>query len=120
MNLLFDENIHRLVSKYFSQKSYNCTSIFEICRGCKDIDVANLSLKLEAVLITHDKDFGEMIFYQDIKCYGVILLRTSSILPADTIKSLENVLNRISDFKGKFVVVNDKSIRIRKLHHEEM
>ena len=107
-----DENIHRAVVEYFANKM-EVISVAKKCRGCPDEDVVKLSSKLKAILVTRDNDFGNMIFTSKAKCHGVILLRISSVIPSDTIDAIEHVIERVKIFEGKFVVVTDKSIRIR-------
>jgi len=43
--------------------------------GLKDEEIAIISEKEKAVIITFDKDFGEILFRKSLKPFGVVLLR---------------------------------------------
>ena len=51
------------------------TSIAEDYTSMKDIEIASLSLNPPAVIITEDKDFGELVFKDKIEVIAVVLLR---------------------------------------------
>ena len=65
-------------------------------------------------MITDDKDFGELIFRLGKPSKGVILLRMSTTDPVRRFHILTNLFERI-DVKGKFIVVGDDVVRVRKL-----
>jgi len=65
------------------------------------------------VIITFDKDFGEIIFKKLIKPYGVILLR----IPPKSVDYIFNFLKWLLieskiEFERKLVVVREDKIRI--------
>ncbi len=65
------------------------------------------------ILITYDKDFGELVFRLRRPSRGVILLRTSTTDPARRFQLLEKILKLI-DVEGKFVVVRDECREIKR------
>ncbi len=64
------------------------------------------------MIITDDKDFGELIFRFKKPTKGVILFRTLATDPAKLFKMVKGVLNKA---EGKFMVVKEGQIRIRGL-----
>jgi len=77
MKFIADENIPLKVVKRLKDMGVNITSITEIQIGMDDEEIAKLSQREEAILITFDKDFGEIIFRKSVKPHGLILLRIS-------------------------------------------
>jgi len=80
-----------------------------------DIDILNLAVKENRIVITMDKDFGEMIFNSKRMHSGVLLLRMED----DGWKQKINVLSEIfqnypDEIKGSFSVYQNKKLRIRK------
>ncbi len=55
--------------------------VAEMAPGVSDQDVLNLANHEQAVLVTADKDFGELVFRQHLLNPGVILLRLTGLLP---------------------------------------
>jgi len=115
LKLLIDECIPYRVVEELVKRRYNVFSVAENMKSARDIEILSKAVRDERLLITNDKDFGEMVFRSKGKHKGIILLRLND-------DSFENTLNKLLDlFKrfGKslkhkdFVVVTDKSIRIR-------
>ncbi len=55
----------------------------------KDEDILELASKSKRILLTHDKDFGELVFDQKAEHYGVLLLRLGVNTPAFHVKALK-------------------------------
>ena len=66
----------------------------------------------DRILITDDKDFGELVFRLRRPTKGVILLRVG-IGPEKRLEVLIKLLNEYN-VKEKFIVVKENSVRIRK------
>lgn len=77
-------------------------------------DEAVLSFaKLEnRILITADKDFGELVFKLKMSVRGVIFLRTSARDPEERFELVKDVLDKS---EGKFIVIKEGHIRVRGL-----
>ncbi|MFQ5891730.1 MAG: DUF5615 family PIN-like protein [Candidatus Methanofastidiosia archaeon] len=70
--------------------------------------------KQQRILITDDKDFGELIFRLGKPNTGVILFRTLTINPQKRLEILKRLL-KFYDPKRKFIVLREDFIRVRKL-----
>ncbi len=81
-----------------------------------DEKIANLSLSLPGIIISVDKDFGELVYHHKVSLIGVILLRYSPF-EFETIKNrlLAFVFEHKLNLQGKFVVITFNKIRIRTL-----
>ena len=75
MKFVADENIPIKVVERLKNENIEIESIVKIQVGLKDEEIAKISEREKAVLITFDKDFGEIIFRKSIKPFRVILLR---------------------------------------------
>jgi hypothetical protein len=66
------------------------------------------------LLITFDKDFGELVFHRRLASQGILLIRLSSPRIADRLKRLRDVWGAIeSHLEGRFVVLGDNRVRMR-------
>jgi len=85
-------------------------------RGVNDGKIVELANDEKRVLITNDKDFGELIFRLKKNHSGIVLLRLDDERPKNKIAVLEKLLishsNRLA---GNFLVVTETSIRIIEL-----
>jgi predicted nuclease of predicted toxin-antitoxin system len=67
------------------------------------------------LLITEDKDFGELTYRLQLKHRGILLIRLSSIIRGERIMLVEKVLTEhFIELENKFSVVNEKGLRIKK------
>lgn len=65
------------------------------------------------ILITNDKDFGEMIHREKRPHHGIVLLRLKDERASNKIAALEKLLEHYSDqLEDAFVVVTESQIRI--------
>ncbi len=84
MRIVADEGIERPLVLRLRASGHDVIHIAEIARGSTDLEILELANREEALLITYDKDFGDLVFYQHYHTNGVILVR----LP-ETLSSLE-------------------------------
>ena len=79
--------------------------------------VLTKSNELNAILLTSDKGFGELIFNRRLSSNGVILIRLEGLTQKEKIEVVLNAINNIHEemFKA-FTVISKKHIRVRKLN----
>ncbi len=69
-----------------------------------------------AVLLTKDKDFGEIVIRQTIPCKGVVLIRIDDLSNVRRVEQVVDLLLRYAHhLAGHFTVIQEDKIRIRKL-----
>lgn len=116
MNLLVDENIPYDAVTALRDKGHDVVWIREVARGSADKEVLARAEKEKRILITFDKDFGELAYhsYLPLSC-GIILfripMRSSSIIS----KFIVRILESRSDWAGNFAVIEETRIRMRNL-----
>lgn len=62
MNFLTDESVDAFIVQRLRQDGYNVAYIAELGQGMTDEAVLNLANQASALLLTADKDFGEMVY----------------------------------------------------------
>lgn len=92
----------------------DCCSIISIKTGIKDTDVLNIALKEGRILITNDKDFGELIYKKKLPHSGLILLRLDEDTASNRIIIVKNIIDKFGEgIKDKFIEASEKGLRIR-------
>jgi predicted nuclease of predicted toxin-antitoxin system len=81
MNFLADESVDFQIVDRLRQEGHLVRYIAEIEAGVSDDVVLNLANKEASLLLTADKDFGELIFRQHRLAEGVILIRLAGLSP---------------------------------------
>jgi predicted nuclease of predicted toxin-antitoxin system len=84
--------------------------------GTPDSDVLARAQGEERVVITFDKDFGELAFrWGAAAAAGVVLFRISAKSPDVAARAAVRVFAERTDWRGTFAVVEDDRLRIRTL-----
>lgn len=83
--------------------------------GIKDDEVLKQANMEKAILLTADKDFGELVFRQGRISQGVILVRLKGLSPKLKGEIVSEAIKKhASRLRKAFVVVAPSIIRIRK------
>ena len=117
MRFLADENIGLNVVKFLRSRRHSVLSVLENknLRGMDDDFLISLANRENRIIITLDKDFGELIFKKLKKSFGVILFRLRDERDDNIIKAFSNLLELRHNPKGKFISVSEDRIRVVEL-----
>lgn len=115
-NLLADESVDFRIVKALRSNGYQIETILEISPGISDDQVLKIANEKSAVIITSDKDFGELTFRQKKSNFGIILLRFPNEVIEEQMEVTQLAFEKFGvELPYKFTVVTSKKIRIRKL-----
>lgn len=115
MKFLIDESVEYRVVLHLKEKDFDTVSVTSDFPSLKDRRVLSKAKREGRILITNDKDFGELIFRQKLPHKGVILLRLPDETAQAKIEKLDYLLESYKDkLKDNFVVVTKEKVRIRR------
>src|SRR5690348_15656641 len=106
MRILADENVSHVVIVRLRASGFDVASIAEDKSGVSDEDVLKAADSDGCILITEDRDFGELVIRQQLPVRGIILLETerlSNALEADRVN--EVVSNYTDRLVGNLIVI---------------
>lgn len=112
MRFLVDECTGPAVAHWLRQQNHDVFLVYEEARGMEDGWIIQKAYSENWILITNDKDFGEMVYRERHPHRGIVLLclddeRTSSKIDAIR-RLLTDYADRIPD---SFAVVTESGIR---------
>lgn len=88
----------------------------DVIAGASDKEILEFAEREERILITNDKDFGELIFRLNRPSSGVILIRLKIDLPRSRQEQVLNVIESLSGkLKSGFIVVTEGKVRVRRI-----
>ena len=79
MNILADEGVDRVIVERLRQAGHSVQYVAEMSPGITDEVVMDLANRASALLVTADKDFGELVFRQGRITSGVMLFRLAGL-----------------------------------------
>lgn len=115
IKFLTDENISPSLIKAIRRKGYDVKDIKELKRfGISDNDVLNIANKEDRIILTHDKDFANLLNFPLTSHRGVILLRFVDQSPNNVIKHFMPVLDSKlkNKFKNSLVIITEYFIKL--------
>lgn len=115
MRFLLDENADYELAVFVRALGHDITTIVEdYTRSIEDSDILAIANQENRVIITNDKDFGELIFRRQLLNKGIILFRLGDEALEIKQRWLLKVLTDHADQIGQFIVITDRGIRIRR------
>lgn len=113
MRFLVDECTGSKVANWLRDANYEVFSVFDEACGMTDEEILTKALVENWILITNDKDFGEMIFRTRRTHHGIIFLRLDDERAVNKIQVLEKLIeNYVDKLPEQFVTVTETKMRI--------
>jgi predicted nuclease of predicted toxin-antitoxin system len=114
MNILADENIAFSVITRLRADGHFVELMAEIAKGDPDTSVLDIANQRNAVVLTEDKDFGELIMRHQMQAVGVVLIRLNGFSPIERAEIISRVIRvHESKLSGAFTVIRPRTVRIR-------
>ena len=112
MRFLVDECTGSKVAEWLHSEKHEVFSVFDEARGMTDDEVLTKALTENWILITNDKDFGEMVFRERRNHHGVIFMRLDDERSTNKIEVLQRLLEGYAEkLPEEFVVVTETKVR---------
>jgi predicted nuclease of predicted toxin-antitoxin system len=114
--IILDENVEQFWIDLIRNEGFEYISIREQFQGITDLEVIEIVKKQEGILVTEDKDFGELVFAYGIKSISILFLRYDQP-QYDQIKDhFIEIINRYKDGNTiGFVTITKNKIRMRSI-----
>ncbi len=113
MRFMIDECVGPTIAEWLKLMGHDVISSYDAMRGFADDEVLKKACHENRIVITSDKDFGDLVFRQNMDHCGVILLRLIDERPSQKMKVIRDALDNYSkSLDGNFLVVTETSVRI--------
>jgi predicted nuclease of predicted toxin-antitoxin system len=112
---LFDENAESRIGRALQALGYDVTTIaHDYPASLADREILALAVAEDRILVTNDRDFGDLIFRQGQPHRGVIYFRLPLDSTADEkIEQIKRLLVTHRDQLDRFLVVTPRGVRVR-------
>jgi predicted nuclease of predicted toxin-antitoxin system len=113
VRFLADESCDFSVVRALRSVGHDVVSVAELSPGSDDAAVMDLAHRQGRILLTEDKDFGQLVYAHSQMSHGVILFRypanARKILPAAVVNLVAEAQDELP---GSFIVMSPGRIRI--------
>jgi predicted nuclease of predicted toxin-antitoxin system len=121
LSFFADENISLYLIKWIGENGYIISGVIEesLC-GATDISIIQKCFIKNEIILTHDNDFGKIIFTNRIPFYSIIYLRTGHFDAGFHIPTLKSIFKKKELIgKGTLIIghrtVDKIKIRIKQI-----
>ena len=120
MRFIADEGVDRSLVILLRQNDWDVFYVAESASSLEDEFVLELANSEKRILITRDKDFGELVYRLQKVHSGIILVRMEE-LPSKSRsqKVFDFIVHHQDKLEGYFTVIQPGNARLRKLVTEE-
>ncbi|MCZ7564981.1 MAG: DUF5615 family PIN-like protein [Burkholderiales bacterium] len=116
VQLLADESCDFLAVRALRAARFDVLAVLERAPGATDDEVVALSVREARVLLTEDKDFGQLVFAANRESVGVVLIRSpASARSALATRVVQLVQREGESLRGAFIVLQPRRTRITRL-----
>ncbi|MDR0470615.1 MAG: DUF5615 family PIN-like protein [Nitrososphaerota archaeon] len=112
--ILVDQNIPRQVTVWMRQRGYEILTLTDAgIHGADDEKIAAYAVANNLVVLTQDRDFGEIYHNVYKRKLTVILVKTKDGTPKSIIETIENTHMRLDlkKLQNQLVIISKKRIR---------
>jgi predicted nuclease of predicted toxin-antitoxin system len=114
LRFLVDESTGHLVARYLLEAGHDAIAVATVLPQASDKAILAYAVQEDRIVITNDKDFGDLIFLAHLEHRGVILLRSEDHRPTARWRMLDDAILRYgARLGGAFTVITNEGIRIR-------
>jgi len=116
MRWLADECVAASLVAFLRSIEHDVLYVAESAAGFSDSEVIALALSERRLLLTEDKDFGDLVFRRERVVPGVVLMRVGPENSALKAMRLETVIARYGEgLFGRYTVIEEGRFRSRRL-----
>jgi predicted nuclease of predicted toxin-antitoxin system len=116
MLLLANENVPRLTVEALRAAGHDTIWARVDMAGSSDEDVLSRAQTEGRVLLTHDKDFGDLAFHAGLPATcGIILIRLGKLALDAVVNRTVQAISSRSDWAGHLAIIDGRRIRMRPL-----
>ncbi|MCP4702324.1 MAG: hypothetical protein GY862_36510 [Gammaproteobacteria bacterium] len=118
MKFLTDVGVGRQVETWLQQQGYDCKAVRDLNSSMADRDIIRLAFEEQRIVVTMDKDFGELVYHSGMEHRGVLLLRLDDATGPEKVQVMTQIIEHYGDqLTDCFCVFQGERLRIRKVEH---
>ncbi len=116
IKFLVDVGVGKSIENYLCEKGYDTKSVRKIDPAMSDDNIIRLAAAEKRMVITMDKDFGELIYHSRMNHCGVLLLRLEDAAVPEKLQIVKSILDTYSSkIANCFCVFQKNKFRVKQI-----
>jgi predicted nuclease of predicted toxin-antitoxin system len=114
LKFIVDVGVGRSSEEWLLAQNFLVLTISSINPEMEDYQIIKLAIKEEGIIITMDKDFGELVFKNNNSHKGILLLRLDDAVSEEKLAVIQNIIpEHLEHLKNNFSVYQNGKLRTR-------
>jgi predicted nuclease of predicted toxin-antitoxin system len=115
LKFLIDVGVGGGIEKYLRAEGYDTKAVREIDPQLEDQEIIRMAVAENRMVVTMDKDFGELVYHCSMKHRGVLLLKLEEATGQEKLEVFQQIMEKYSfQIVNCFCVFQNDKLRIRK------
>jgi predicted nuclease of predicted toxin-antitoxin system len=116
LRFVVDESTGRGVTEWLRNAGHDVVCVTEAMPEARDSDILDMAVRDKRIVVTNDKDFGELVFRSGQPHVGILLFRLADESSGNRIRLAALTVEQYgTQLFGAFTVVTETAIRIRRV-----
>jgi len=117
LRFLVDVGVGKGIEIYLREEGYDTNAVRNIDPRMEDEEIIRTAVLENCMVITMDKDFGELIYHSSMEHSGVLLLRLEDATGTEKLQVVKHIMmNYLDRIKNCFCVFQNDKFRIKKIN----
>lgn len=114
MKFLIDENVPAILVNWLRGRGHDVYWVAESQSGAADERLLKQADSEGRLIVTADKDFGELVYRDHLNSQRIILLRLGTLSLKDRLERLKKAWSVVeANSHGAMIVISAKKVRVR-------
>lgn len=115
LRFLVDVGVGKGIERYLREEGYDTKAVRDTDPRMEDEEIIRTAVTENRMVITMDKDFGELVYHSSMEHSGVLLLRLEDATGTEKSQVVKYIMKNYSDrIKNCFCVFQNDKFRIKK------
>ena len=115
VRFLVDVGVGKGIERYLREDGYDTKAVRAIDPRMEDEEIIRTAVTENRMVITMDKDFGELVYHSSMEHSGVLLLRLEDATGTEKLQVIKHIMKNYSyRIKNCFCVFQNDKFRIKK------
>ena len=117
LKFIVDVGVGKTIERYLQKEGYDTKAVRDVDPSMEDEQIIRVAVTEKRIVITMDKDFGELVYHSSMEHCGVLLLRLEDANGAENLEVIQSIMKNYSDrLMNCFCVFQNDKFRIRKIN----
>jgi len=116
LKFLVDVGVGKKLEEYLLKENHDIKAVRALDQKMPDQDIIRLAALEKRIVITMDKNFGELVYHSGMDHCGILLLRMEDATGSEKQQVMAQILKKYAEnLTDHFCVYQNKKFRFRKI-----